>query len=426
MSDRTSLPLSRPATAGYVTAPPLLLAAAAILMVLRTPAVLTGGRFWAEEGVVYFRDALLGSWYDALLAPRVGYFSAFNKIAALAATAVPLELAPLVTVYAALAVQLTVLWFVAVSDAFSRPMARLLGVAVVLFAVPSEEVWLNTINSQFYFATGAALLLVTSPGAIPTPLRLGFLALAGATGPVSAFLAPLFAWKAWRRPSRLAYAELAIIGLCAVVQAWLVARGLLEGQRAGSFQIKALICTFGIKLIALPWLGTQANAMAAAFLSAQDHMAHYRTAAVLAGVGGLVAVVVASHPVSRMLTAAAAALAVPSFAGALGADPWLLVLPLVGGRYAYAPNALMGLAVLVVLMSPLAARWRRGLALALLAGFLVHGVTYFTKENGMFSGPDWRSEVANWRADPSRTTIGIWPSGWHVSLPHDHPAAAGR
>ncbi len=409
-------------TIEWMTSPRILLAVAAFLIIVRVPTLATTGRFWAEEGAIYFHDALLGSWYDALLAPRVGYFSAFNKLAALAATAVPLELAPLVTVYAAFAVQLTVLWFVAISDAFSRPSARILGMAVVLFAVPSGEVWLNTINSQFHFAAGAALLLVTSAGAIPTPVRLGFLLLAGATGPVSAFLAPLFAWKAWRQPSRLAYAELAIIGLCALVQAWLVISGLMEGQRAGAFQIKALSCAMAIKLIALPWLGAQAESMAAVLIAAGDHAGHYRIAAELAILGIIIVAIVIGHPVARMLAAAAMAIAVPSFVGALGADPWALVPPIVGGRYAYAPNILLGLAVLTVLISPTAAHWRRGLALVLLANFLVQGVISYANDRWIFVGPDWRGEVETWRTNPDRTTIGIWPVGWTISVPRDHPA----
>src|SRR4051812_27731353 len=200
------------AASGWRSLPAAALTLAALfLIVRRTPHILLVGRFWAEEGTIYFRDALLGSWADALLAPRMGYFSAWTKLATLAATAVPLEWAPLVTVYAALAVQLMVIWIVARSDAFAGPVARLLAVAVVLFAVPSAEVWLNTANSQFHFALVAAVLLVTAPGALPAALRLGFLALAAASGPVGVSLAPLFAWRAWRQPSPLFFAEAAVI-----------------------------------------------------------------------------------------------------------------------------------------------------------------------------------------------------------------------
>jgi hypothetical protein len=152
-----------PAAPRFKTLPALApLLATLLLIFLRAPAILLTGRFWAEEGKIYFLDARLRSWWDALLASRMGYYSGWTKLAALTATAVPLEWAPMVTVYAALAVQLMVVWFVVRSDAFAGPVARVLAVAAVLLAVPSAEVWLNTANSQFHFALGAAVLLVTS------------------------------------------------------------------------------------------------------------------------------------------------------------------------------------------------------------------------------------------------------------------------
>src|SRR4051812_38306380 len=116
MLNPSGMPAWRPAAAGRVPPALLLLCALPIVAALRTPHLLHTGRFWAEEATVYFRDAALSTWYDALLAPRMGYFSAWNK---LAAAAVPLEWAPLATVYAALAVQLAVAWIALRSEAFA-------------------------------------------------------------------------------------------------------------------------------------------------------------------------------------------------------------------------------------------------------------------------------------------------------------------
>lgn len=421
MSRSIGLPLSRVSLPERLAAPAVLVLAAVLLMVWRTPEIVTAGRFWAEEGVVYFRDALLGSWYDALLAPRVGYYSAWNKLAALAAAAVPLERAPLASVGAALAVQVMVLWIVATSDAFARPAARALAVAVVLLAVPSGEVWLNTINSQFHFALGAAVLLVTGPGTVAVPLRLGFLAVAGATGPVSVFLAPLYAWRALRQRTPLPLAEAALIGVCALIQAWLVVQGLSAGARTGAFSVAALASTLGIKLLAMPWLGQRPAEVLSQALLSGDAARQIPAVAALAGMAAVVAAVVVAHPVARWLTAAAAALAALSCAGALGADPWVLVLPLAGGRYAYAPNALLGLAVLTVALAPAAARWRRALAGLLLAAFLILGAVAFARLDPLFAtGPDWRAEVAAWRADPARAGVTVWPGPpWQIVLPRD-------
>jgi hypothetical protein len=44
-----------------------------LLVVVRIPAILTDGRFWAEEGVVYFHAAWHQSWLDALFTIHTGY-----------------------------------------------------------------------------------------------------------------------------------------------------------------------------------------------------------------------------------------------------------------------------------------------------------------------------------------------------------------
>jgi hypothetical protein len=386
-----------------------LLLTALLLIFLRAPAILLTGRFWAEEGKIYFLDARLGSWWDALLAPRTGYYSGWTKLAALTAAAVPLEWAPMVTVYAALAVQLIVVLFVARSDAFAGPAARVLAVAAVLLAVPSAEVWLNTANSQFHFALGAAVLLVTSPGAVPAALRLGFLVLAATSGPVSTFLAPCFLWRAWRQPSQLFLAEAAIVGLGALFQGWLVTSGLQAGDRTGAFALPALAAMLGIKLLALPWFGPWSNGLAQILVSG-DPVRQCLVVTVLAGIGGLLAAVLLQPVLARYLAAVALLLAFLSCAGALTVDPWLMVTPLFGGRYVYAPNALLALALVASAMDPHNVQWRQTVASVLLAGVLVQGAADYNAPSALLIGPNWREEVTDWRARADKPTVAIWPT----------------
>ncbi len=403
-------------SAPRLSTPSIILPIAILLILLRMPEILTTGRFWAEEGKIYFHDALLGSWFDALLAPRMGYFSAWNKLAALAAAAVPLEYAPLVTAYAALAVQLAVLWLALRSDAFPQPFGPVLAAAVILFAQPNGEIWLNTINSQFFLALGAALLLVTSPAALPPSLRLGFLALAGATGPVTAFLAPLFLWRAMRDPRRLFLAEAALVSLCALVQAWLVLDGLGGGARPAGFDPWALLATIGIKQLALPFLGPWSFGAANRLVAGSPaEQAVVVAALILLGIAVILALL--AHPIARLLGIAAAGTAVLSITGALTSDPWTTVPPLAHGRYGYLPNALIGLGLVTVVLARGVAPWRRAAGGVLLAAFLMHGIKAWPNRACLQSGPDWRAELARWRADESREALEIWPPGWTMALP---------
>lgn len=399
----------------------LMVGVATALIFARTPGILLQGRMFAEEGVIYFRDAMAGSWYEAVLAPRLGYYSAFNKLAALAASAVPLEEAAHVTTLCALAVQLAVVWIIARSDAFGPLWGRALAALAPLLAVPTAEVWLNTINSQFHLAVGTAVLLVTGRSALPAAFRFLFLLLAGATGPVSVTLAPLFALKALRSRNRQDLCEAGLLCALAGVQGLLMVRGLTGGERTGGISGVALLGAFGIKNLALPWLGAPANRLATELLAGTRVMKGL-VATGLVAFAALVAVPLLRSAAARWLAAAALVIAFASYAGALGKDPWILLLPAASGRYAYAPNVLLLLALVAAAVDR--ANSVRLLAACLAAWLMVGGLAQFWKGDGYFSGPSWRGAVAAWRADPADDRIAIWPPPWMLTLPHPAPSAA--
>src|SRR5258706_9019204 len=102
-------PTSSPVQAGpriSAAADLLLLVVYAGAVVLRMPRILLEGRFWAEEGDIYFRPAWIGPSSQALLAPHQGYYSLLDNLAsAVAAHLVPLLYAPLLTIWTGLLVQ---------------------------------------------------------------------------------------------------------------------------------------------------------------------------------------------------------------------------------------------------------------------------------------------------------------------------------
>jgi hypothetical protein len=63
--------------------------------------------------------------------------------------------------------------------------------------------------------------------------------------------------------------------------------------------------------------------------------------------------------------------------------------------------------------------WMRVVPLVLAVGGLVQGARqYFDRPAFYSAGPDWRSEVAAWRQDPTRG-LATWPDapGWVLHLP---------
>jgi hypothetical protein len=141
--------------------------------------------------------------------------------------------------------------------------------------------------------------------------------------------------------------------------------------------------------------------------------------ALLATIGGLLAALLIGNPASRLLLGMAALVAIVSFAGALSVDPWFNLQPIAGDRYAYVPNALIGLALVLVVTGRQARPWRRIVAALLLGAFLVNGAASYVRPSPLLVGPDWRAAVAAWRADPGSGTLAIWPRGWTLAVPAD-------
>jgi len=85
-------------------------------------------------------------------------------------------------------------------------------------------------------------------------------------------------------------------------------------------------------------------------------------------------------------------------------------------RYSFTPTVLFSLALLA--LASLARGRAHIIASALVVWLIVIGAhEYFVPQTPPFAaGPDWRSEVAAWRADPSRP-LRIWPETWSIHLP---------
>lgn len=77
-----------------------------VLVVVRIPAILTEGRFWAEEAVIYYAAAWNRPWLEALFTVHTGYLNLGASAATLLALhTVHLEWAPIVTATVALVIQ---------------------------------------------------------------------------------------------------------------------------------------------------------------------------------------------------------------------------------------------------------------------------------------------------------------------------------
>ncbi|MHB8800356.1 MAG: hypothetical protein ACYDBY_18055 [Thermoanaerobaculia bacterium] len=408
----------------------LLLLAAAAFLVFRAPRVVLEGRFWAEEGTVYFASALADG-PAALLRTHQGYLNLATNLATGAAALpfVPLEAAPRVTVLAALLFQLLPAFLLLTRRApwLASTPVRLAAVALVLLARPSDEVWLNSVNSHFFLAVATAILLATDRGTEGRWSEPALLAVASLSSVTSALLAPL-AWAAAARERtrrRLGAALLLTAG--ALLQAAILLPALVSGGRTARADADLFLPAVLSRHVVAPFVSDMTGSRAGLAVYAALRAGRSPSLPSLAALAALAALGLACRRArsaqAALLAASAGLLAAAGYLGALGADRAVhlrFVLPGESERYAFAPNVLVLLALLALAAAPGARRpLLAGTSLALAAVAAVHALVGLGGAGRgrppYYAGPSWRAEVAAWRADPGRP-VRAWPAGWTVDL----------
>lgn len=133
---------------------------ALLIIIFRKLDLFISPRFWAEEAVVYF-DAAFNNGWKALFYGHQGYFSLTPNLATYLASKAPLYYAPNITLVVSLLVMLLPAILIAKNKALNLSFAtKTLAILAIYFTANTEEVWLNTINSQFWFVIISFLLLI--------------------------------------------------------------------------------------------------------------------------------------------------------------------------------------------------------------------------------------------------------------------------
>jgi hypothetical protein len=392
----------------------LLLLVYAAAVSVRMPQILLKGRFWAEEGAIYFLNGRNLSWYDALIAVHTGYLNLAASIGTLlAARLVPIEAAPWVSTGFAMLIQLCPPLLLLTSRAswLRSGRAKAAALLLLLSATPSAEVWLNTITSQFHLAVATALILALPLRDGPTRwFQSGLLVLAPFSGPTSSVLAPLFILRAYVDRSRQRLEQGALLGCVGAVQLVMI---LLHPEPSREIGItpRLLALVIYVKQLLLPLLGTVRTETLTHDLIRDMLAGRSLWMPLLLSATWMTAIVLAAWQSrvseARWLVAAGAVLMAASYFGALGQHIDLL-LATFGDRYSYAPMALFNLALLAVALG--ARGWLQGAAAVVLCVILWTGMhEYFSPPRMMQDGSSWWEEIARWHADPAYR-VQFWPT----------------
>jgi hypothetical protein len=399
----------------------LVLVGLLLIAASRSPYVLLHGRFWAEEGTVYFSHMKHGNvWF---VARPVGYIFAFCNVATWFAAHVPLERAPLVTAWLSLGVIALLVWAALwlPSELLPNAGARIAAATLLVvgpLAVP--VVWLNSGNAQTYLGILAILVLFVDVGSLGRgkfAAIAAMLGLAGLSGLYSAALAPLFLFGALRERTPRRWVLAGIILLCAVAQLVVVQMSRAAGDLAqGRLNFRGLnvitrdvaACHFGTFVFG--------NSIATRLRADANTLALVLFAAVVAAVLVSVLAVVPRPQVALLLLAVFALEECLVLVGTRRGA---------GGRYVVVPIAILML-MSVHAMTTARRRWAVGAASGLCLVAFVSGCSVFwTAQPSVLRCvrcPEWQQQVRTWRAGRTNALV-IWPysTRWTIFLPHHRP-----
>lgn len=390
-----------------------------IVSLIKMRAYIPHGRFWAEEGKYFFGDiGALESWQ--------GLFYLFNNhlefatnIVVWCSTLVDLYHAPKITTFLSWLIQLIPIGLVIhFREQLKLSFYRTLFFVLAASAIPqSSEVWANSINLHFHFALVAAIIAIIS--ILSSPQKWLFrvlLIFAGLSGIPANSLLPIFILIALRSNDKEKWVHVGILTSTTLLQlGLLLTKGLpLEDRSTTTDPLVAWLALVAQHIVA-PIFGKTIG----------KHLIHSLN--VLANPGTVAWILVVSISLGYALLwlsvlrrklessiyclLSGLLLALFCILTSLGERKNLISLS-GGGRYFFAPNLLLILAILLWIPKK-TKRVHIGLLL-IWTLLLLKGVRSYTP------GEPWPAAYSKSKTLQTEH-IEIWPHGWRMQTPTTSP-----
>lgn len=417
---------------------------AMITIFARQPILFIEPRFWAEEGSRFFSFAFSNPWFVSLVHPVGGYLNFYPNVAAtIAANFVPLTAAPFVTLIAALFVLLTPIAIILFSRSpmwasekiLSRQIKIAIAVAIVIVAPFSDELWLNTINCQFYFSLIATLLLLEDSdyGRVKRWSYRILLGLCGVSGAISTVLTPLFFCKWFLNKNKENLIQLSIITICLIIQIIIAIKfpyNNVAHQNSRFVPMDySLFATISYTNTMSPiFFGFDNTAILAniTYTLRQSIMNFRAVGNILLLFQIILFASLLSTTKNRkylLYLLGAFILLEITGSGLAAGDKFAQLYPTSNARYHFAPTVILMLSILISIdfKREVFAFARSTLLLIMLIASLWHGFMEYKSGHSFLASTDeysknnWVKEVAKWEKD-NNYGIQIWPSGWGMQL----------
>ena len=391
-----------------------ILAASALLILLRSPLLLLHGRVVAEEGTVYLQEAWLARPLDILLAVHQGYYSLLmNLLTMLNAKVVPLEWVGQVLTFSAAAILLLTVFLAVECETFVDPLSRAMAAGICLLT-PSIEVWMTAEDCQFVLALAVALICL-SDARRHKLMRGGTLLLAAMSGPVSCVFTPMFLFRAWRERNVWRSLQAFVMLVCSAIQGSI----LLASVRTGGRNVTSLgkEAWFGPVLV-LKIFAVEFFSRLGAFAAQRLAVPHPTPIVCLffwIVFFGFMAIFVCMARAGGEAGWLCLSMALASLGfNYQGISDSRNIILIGAFRYFFTGSALFGLVLVVALARSTAAGQSRSRRLALLLASItlatgaIDAVGYWSRFQ--VCKPYWRTEVARWRQ--SGTPLAVHPPDW--------------
>lgn len=407
----------------------LLLIVLGFLIFFREPGLFLDPRLWAEEGSLYFQYAYHHPWYESLFIPHLGYYSLFTNLASvIAAKLINLEWVAYFLMLASLFVQLIpfgIIWW-SKSSVWDKSWKKGIGMAIVLLTLLSGEVWLNTINSQFYLSLVTFLILLEDfpLSTLKKWTYRALLLVSGLTGMLSVFLLPVFLLSlAWINCKERRI-QVGILMGTGILQGFVFlsrfTQDALFYSRFQGFEIELLPSIVLLRSFFLPFIGPHNSAWLQ-----QEFLIPHAGSPVLF-LGSLIVILAVLVGFSHLIQTKERVLYIGSYlsliclslVASLGETAEFFDSVHLAQRYFYVPNVILVLMLFrntqMVYQKKLMMRCiTSGLLLSLA---LMNGLIFYRYAMSYhYADPSWRDEVEQYRADPGYQ-LRIAPKGWEVDL----------
>jgi hypothetical protein len=366
-----------------------------------------------------------------LLSPQLGYYSLFVNVCSLmAAKLLPLEFVPVFFLLASLLVQMLAFVVLLFSKAaiYDRYWKKLLACFLLLFTLLSAEVWLNTLNSQYFFSLLTFLILLEPSRLLGKTKKYcyrGLLAMAGLTGVVSLFLAPVYFVSLFWERTRERWIQSGILLSAAVFQSLVFLSTYAEeslyftrfqGVEFLLFPPTILMRSFFVPLVGPEWSELLREIFMSLMLS--PGLFFLGSSLFLSAFLALFSCLIERR--ERVLYLGSyVSLLFFSLLASLGDSSAFLEEVFMAQRYFYVANVVLLMMLFRNLQKAL--ENKRSLmafvSVLILLCALFHGMLFFrTGLRYQETSPRWSEEISRWRADP-RYELQISPPGWKIRLP---------